>query len=219
MMSNHIFISRALSKDSIFFRLEDRGYVVDGQSLLRIQFLDIKLPQKFDAVFFYSGIAINHFFSSQAYNSDLSYGVMGQASAHKFKTQTGHKADIIGEGDMQRLYSMISEKWSGYAVLVPQATHSIQRLERLKTINCFSLPIYKNTINREIEIPETDIVLLTSPLNVEAYLAQYTHHGKALYAIGETTAKRIEELTDRLVPYCDIPSEEALYNLLLDNLT
>ena len=219
MMSNHIFISRALSKDSIFYRLEKQGYVIEGQSLINIDLLDFDIPEKFDAVFFYSGIAINHFFSSQAYSSDLSYGVMGKASALKFKTQTGHKADIIGEGDIQRLYSLISEKWSGFTVLVPQATHSIQRLERLKTINCLSLPIYKNTINSDIDIPQTDIVLLTSPLNVEAYLAQHTHHGKDLYAIGETTAKRIEELTDRLVPYCDIPSEEALYNLLLDNLT
>ncbi len=216
----HIFISRTLKADSVLYRLTDKGYTISGQSLIDIELLDFNLDETYQAVFFYSKTAIQHFFSKETYQTDLSYGVIGSASAGLFESLCGHAPHIIGHGNMKNLYHEISNAWTGLTVLIPQATQSLQRLENnVKTINCISKPIYKNLINQDIELPDAQIILLTSPMNAEAYLSLQSLEGKSLFAIGSSTAQRIEAITGLEVPYCKNPSEKSLYNLVLSKLT
>ncbi len=219
-LKGHIFISRALNEDSVLHQLAAKGYTVSGQSLINIELLDFTIDVSYQAVFFYSKTAIQHFFSTETYQGDISYGVMGSASAGLFQSLCGHAPNILGHGNMENLYDKISNTWSGLTVLIPQATQSLQRLEKnVKTINCISKPIYKNLIKQDIELPDAQIILLTSPMNAAAYLSMQSLEGKSLFAIGSSTAQRIATISGLEVPYCKNPSEKSLYNLVLSEVT
>lgn len=210
-----IFISRALSPDSPFFRLEALGYKLIDQSLLAFEFNDFSLPTTYDAIFFYSQKAVTHFFSKEKYQTHLNYGVMGQKSSQVFETITGKRPDIIGDGDYARLSEELNIHWKEAIVLCPMGSNSLHSLATLDVkLKLVPLIIYQNTKIKELDLPDCDLLIFTSPLNVEAYQDKYSLIGKSCFAIGETTAKKIMSYTNMMVPFCTEPSEEALYSLV-----
>lgn len=146
---------------------------------------------------------------------------MGKASRKTFKEITGKKADIKYDGDMNALVKKIEKKWNGYTVVFPMAKNSLHSLEK-KLISITPIPciIYDNKIDKRIKIPTADLLIFTSPLNVKAYLAQKQIKKKqSVIAIGYTTAKEIERVLDRDIPFPSKPSEKALFKLTKKILT
>ena len=82
----------------------------------------------------------------------------------------------------------------------------------------FSLPVYHNSIIEEIPNGEFDILIFTSPMNVEAWFGKRSHSQEQIIAIGHTTAKKLKEYNILDVTVSNQPSEmgmaESLHTLI-----
>jgi len=215
MKTRSIFISRTLKSSSAFLDLNAKGCKVIHRSLIDFEFLNFNNEVDFQNVFFYSQKAIKHFFSKVSYNSKIEYGVMGQKSQLVFHKETGQDPNIIGTGDRQSLIKNIETRWKGTTVLCPMGSNSIHMLSTSKLdIDLHPLIIYNNTKIKFLDLPDCEILIFTSPLNVESYCDHYSLDNKILFAIGETTANKIKKHTDQNVIYCSEPSEQSLYKLV-----
>ena len=215
----NIFISRLLTSQSPFHSLAQHDYKIYHESLIDIEPVSFQVVQNYEAVFFYSRTAIQYFFEKKPYKTDVAYGVMGQPSAKAFSENCGYKPDIIGDGNLDLLCQEILRAWAGKTILFPQAKVSLKSVEsRLPNQDCVPIIIYNNSIKTEINTPDCDIVLLTSPLNAEAYLAHFDIDNKLVLSIGSTTADYISRKTGLSTAYCKEPSMTSLYSLLLEHL-
>ena len=216
-----IFVSRPLGPESLFRQLDAAGHTVIGQSLIEFEDIAFEVPPH-DAVFFYSQRAILPYLQATGYSTDKAYGVMGPASQALFIKQTGHRAQIEGKGegqaDYEALESSINSEWAGKEVLFPVASRSMKRFKNgLPDLIQKHLVIYNNKALEKIDVPYSDILAFTSPLNVEAYCSSKKIEGtQALFAIGQTTAKKLSAYTVKKVQYCEDPSEANLYQLIAD---
>ncbi len=210
-----LFISRNLDKNSVFYRLNAEGIKVSGQSLIQFKKLDFEIPPSYDWVFFYSPFAIKTFFEKVGYSDQLSYGVMGEGSANIFKAINSSLPDYIANTSSEHIIEALKSRVQNKKLLIPRAKHSIHFLKNaFDDDQIIDLGIYSNEIKHDIDIPESDILVFTSPANVEAYFNKYDYKEEKLFAIGKTTASKIFDLTSQKVQFCPIPGIENLYNLI-----
>ena len=80
------------------------------------------------------------------------------------------------------------------------------------------LIVYENKMKANLDIRKCDILVFTSPKNFDAYIVSHHITDEKLIAIGQTTSKYIEDITNLNVPYCVNPSEQSLYALLVEQL-
>jgi uroporphyrinogen-III synthase len=84
-------------------------------------------------------------------------------------------------------------------------------------IEVLDLIVYENQVLQNPEIPETFYVVLTSPLNVQAYVAQQRlHENYRIVAIGATTANALKLLGINYFKVASQPNETALAQTILD---
>lgn len=219
-----IFISRALSPNSRFHHLTTLGHRVIGQSLLKFEFIEFALPSPLpQAIFFYSSRAIAPFLKALPYSPAIEYGVMGIGGQATFVELTGMAPEVVGSGDRNRLIQDIKSKWADKNILFPIAEYSLKSFEPdIQGLNYNYVTVYKNNIDPSIElffstnaIEAFDILVFTSPKNVESYLRNHMLANSKIFAIGRTTAAYIKSTTGQAVPFCTEPSEEALYEMVL----
>ena len=214
-----IFISRSLDKKSPFQKLKKKGIKITDTSFLTFKELSFARPPFHSAVFFYSARAITAYLTKYRYNTNLMYGVMGPSSSKVFKKLTGKEPDLIGTGEIQNLVQAINQRWTGYKVLFPKAKQSLNSLSQHNLdITSYYVNVYNNKINKKLKIPDSDILIFTSPLNFLGYLHRHSIKGKMIYAIGKTTATVINEVTGTMPSYPETPSIKELYNLVKGDL-
>lgn len=78
----------------------------------------------------------------------------------------------------------------------------------------FFIPIYRTKPERKPDIPETEVVYLTSPSNAKAYLSNHPLEGKIVIAIGTTTAEFLHTNGIEKVLIPSAPTEEHVIGLL-----
>ncbi len=216
-MTKRIFISRKLLSDSPFHDLISEGIEIYDDSLIEFNALDFKLPKKmYQNLFFYSKKGIFYFFNSQKYDPNISYGVMGESSAIYFKNITGHKPEFVGQGSPKETADSLLTKIKGQNILFVKAKNSISSIQKKLDGNVQSddLEVYSNDPKIKFELPNCDILIFTSPLNVRTYYSMYHDRGEQVLAIGSTTFKAIFECIHRKVKYPETASEYSLYNLV-----
>ena len=77
------------------------------------------------------------------------------------------------------------------------------------------LSVYSSSEKIVPSIPQADIVILTSPLNAQAWHRQYTGQPpQQLIAIGHTTAKALTALNYQEILLPQEPSEAAIFSLI-----
>lgn len=214
-----IFITREVKDNSPLMNLKDKVDIV-GQSLLRITPVPFHILPKSDWVFFYSANGVRHLvegvFNHNVYLNSLKIGVMGDGTAKVLEELTGQKADFIGSGkseDAVAFYKDLSE-----TILFIKGKNSLESVERqLDPTKVEELIVYDNVINTEVEIPEADIYIMTSPLNVEAYMTNaFCKFNTKIIAIGETTNAKLVEKGFLQASVPNTPTEEAIVSLLKD---
>lgn len=217
-MSKSIFISRELKSDSAFFNFEKAGYKLHHESLIDIKPLSFEIP-KSDWIFFYSKNGINEFFKTAKYDISIKYGVLGNSTSEYFKSKTGKTPDYTGQNNAEEIAEYYIHNASEKTVTFVKAQNSISSVEKAMhihevNIDVRGLIVYDNIIKKVITSPRCDIVCLTSPLNSKAWFEKYPHQEEMIYAIGQTTANYIESTIGLTVPYCKMPSEKSLFELV-----
>lgn len=215
MGERNIFISRYLDENSVLRQnLQSDGWKVVDESLLKISAIRFTHTPKSDWIFFSSKNAIKFFFSQDpSIHPGARFAVFGKGS-ETLLSKYGRKADFVGTGnDPVAIARRFTELVDGDIVLFPQAIDSLQTVQRWLPFNNIArnLFVYRTQVRTDFVLPETEILVFTSPSNVNAYFGKY--HIKTyqkVVAIGTTTKL---SLRSRGIRHVHIPQnfdEESL---------
>ncbi|MCE3258495.1 MAG: hydroxymethylbilane synthase [Bacteroidetes bacterium] len=173
------------------------GFEIEGKSLIEFREIKIKELPKTDWIFFSSKHAVKYFFSQKPAIEKVKFGCVGTSTSAELRAH-GHRADFIGQStDTKLVGKQFAAKVGSSKVLFPIAKDSLQSIQwqMPKRDNVINLNVYA-TLKQSVEVnPETEIVVFTSPSNVEAYFEKnkWQSHQKAV-AMGDATASALNKL-------------------------
>jgi hydroxymethylbilane synthase len=218
-----IFITRNLAPISpILIKLNSMGYEVLNESLIKISQIRFTHTPPTQWIFFSSKNAIRHFFAQEPLlNEGVKYAVMSDASA-EYLLEFNKKAGFVGEGvDV----TQIAKDFAGFikddTVLFPQAIDSLQTIQKQLSFTniCHNLFVYKTTMRTDFEMPQADLLVFTSPSNVQAYFEKYKLlKGQRVVAIGSTTFSRLKNYGVKNVGLPKSFNETGLLNAIIEQL-
>lgn len=220
-----ILITRDEEENNYIFRyLKSIGANVTGKSFIRIKPMRFSSNLMTDWVFFSSKNAVKHFFDQQPqFKKKVRFGVIGSGTEQAL-IETGHSPSFVGKGvDTQQDGKAFQEELSnGDTVLFPQSKNSIRTIQKQLefTAKVIDLYVYDTEIIEESDTIEADVVVFTSPSNVEGYFKSHRPDNEKTYiAIGKTTGKALElhQIKDYVVAWetsplalCDAITKEVL---------
>ncbi|MEZ5015296.1 MAG: hydroxymethylbilane synthase [Chitinophagales bacterium] len=190
--SGSVFITADIS-GARFDALRSTGMQVSGRSLLSFTALPFDQPAGADWYFFTSKNGV-HFFMLG--NGSIPKGVrvaaIGEETAYALKTQ-GVQVDYIGDERIAETFSGIA---AGSKVCIFGALHHADGLLQALSsdMQIMHIPVYANTIDKEVRIPEAAIYACTSPMQAEAICTHIDPQKKIFVAIGESTASYLRTL-------------------------
>ncbi|WP_200912330.1 hydroxymethylbilane synthase [Pedobacter sp. Leaf216] len=220
-----VFISREIGEHSYFRRaLENNNIEIEGRSLIRtfpiVTVLDQFILRQVDWVFFSSRNSVEYFFNLKpVLPKKTKFGVVGRGSEDALR-KFGHFADFVGEsGDITEVAEDFAQLVSGQQVLFPRAQDSLQSIQKSLPADAkiIDLPIYETVIEEDIDQSYADVLIFTSPSNVDAYFVDnLLEPGQQVIAIGNSTGKKFDEMGVKYaLPYSpdEIGLAEAVFGI------
>jgi len=226
-LPGHVFITRAVDENSYFHRaMAKHGIHVEGRSLIRvfpmINKLDPFILKYVDWIFFTSKNAIENFFRlDPRLSKRTKIAVIGRGSEETLR-QYGHAPEFSGERlgiNMKEIADEFASIASGKTVLIPRAKESLETIQKSLTpdTKVINLPVYQTSIETNVSKSNADVLIFTSPSNVEAYFVDnLVDPGQKIICIGHSTGKKIQELgLSYTLPYSpdEIGLAEAVFGL------
>ncbi|MDQ3192795.1 MAG: hydroxymethylbilane synthase [Bacteroidota bacterium] len=210
-----VFITRDISENNYFYRsLDSNRYLVTGQSLIDIKPIRFSSIPDTDWIFFSSSHAVIEFFKQKpSIKTGIKYGVIGKGTEATLNT-FDIKADFVGASAETNLVGKeFAQIADGKGVLFPQAKDSLRSVQKQLSFQTkvYDLFVYKSTSKNKITIPETDVVVFTSPSNVEAFFKHSDlSNVQRVICIGTTTAAKLKifGVSDPVLP--EYPDEAGL---------
>ncbi|MGQ7857633.1 hydroxymethylbilane synthase [Pedobacter sp. WC2501] len=220
-----VFISREIGEHSYFRRaLENNNIEIEGRSLIRtfpiVTVLDQFILKHVDWVFFSSRNSVEYFFNLKpVLPKKTKFGVVGRGSEDALR-KFSHVADFVGEsGDITEVAEDFAKLVSGQQILFPRAQDSLQSIQKSLPADAkvIDLPIYETVIEEDIDQSYADVLIFTSPSNVDAYFADnLLEPGQQVIAIGNSTGKKFDEMGVKYtLPYSpdEIGLAEAVFGI------
>jgi hydroxymethylbilane synthase len=170
------------------------GYEVEGKSLIEFKTIKIKELPETDWIFFSSKQGVRYFFNQKPKIGSVKFGCIGTSTSAELRA-LGHRADFIGQStDVKLVGKQFSSKVGNGRVLFPIARGSRQSIQwqMVKRENVFNLEVYA-TLKHSVTVGEEfDIVVFTSPSNVEAFFEKnkVLPH-QLVVAMGEATGNAL----------------------------
>jgi hydroxymethylbilane synthase len=196
-----VFITKTFNNDDYLLNaLKRLNFEVEGKSLIEFKQIRIKELPKTEWVFFSSKHAVRYFFNQNPKLENVKFGCIGTSTSAELR-KFGKRADFIGQStDIKLVGKQFSSKVGSSRVLFPIARGSMQSIQwqMVKRDNVINLEVYA-TLKHSIEISQDyEIIIFTSPSNVEAYFEKNTlHPHQKVIAMGESTGKSLEKLKFR----------------------
>lgn len=204
-LPSSVFISRDLDKNSYLARaLSKHNIAIDDRSLIKIypiiNTLDSFILKRADWIFFNSKNAIEHFFNlNPLLLKKTKIAVLGRGSESTLR-KYGRVADFSGDDlgiSTEEIAAQFAKLVDGQTVFIPRAKDSLRSIQQALTDNTtvIDMPIYETVIEENVNKSNAEVLIFTSPSNVEAYfkenLADPNQH---IICIGYSTAKSIEAM-------------------------
>jgi len=221
-----VFISRDISEQSYFRRaLEKHNIVIDARSLIRtvpvITKVDSFIFKHVDWIFFTSKNAVEYFFQLEpVLPKEVKFGVMGAGSEEMLR-RFGHASDFVGLGvNSAEVASDFAAVANGTTVLFPGAENSLRSIQQglSAETKIIDLPVYETVLEEEAIETNANVVIFTSPSNVDAYFANnLLDPYQKVIAIGNSTGKKLEEMgvNNYILPFSpdEVGLAEAVFGL------
>ncbi|RZM22494.1 MAG: hydroxymethylbilane synthase, partial [Pedobacter sp.] len=220
-----VFISREIGEHSYFRKaLEKHKIEIEGRSLIRtfpiVNKLDPFYLKNIDWIFFSSRNAVDYFFKLEpALSKKIRFGVVGRGSEDALRKHQ-HLADFVGEsGDIREIAEEFAALVAGQRVMFPRAQDSLLSIQKSlgEDTKVIDLPIYETVVEDDIDQTHADVLIFTSPSNVDAYFADnLLDPGQQVIAIGNSTGKKFEEMGVKYsLPYSpdEIGLSEAVFGI------
>jgi hydroxymethylbilane synthase len=202
-MPKKVFISRELSDHSYFKRaLKKNDIEVEARSLIRtvptIHKIDSYIFKHVDWIFFSSKNGIEYFFAlNPVLPKELKFGVVGRGSEEALK-QLEKVVSFVGESsDTNEVAEEFAAIANGASILFPSAKESLRTIQQgmSEDTKIMDLVIYETILEDNIQQSFADVMVFTSPSNVEAYFEDnLLDPGQKVVAIGKSTGKKFEEM-------------------------
>ena len=137
---------------------------------------------------------------------------MGSGSEDMLRRK-GHFVDYTGDGiDSADVAAEFAKLANGKIVLFPAAESSLRSIQKVLSLNTkiIDLPVYETILDDEVEPTGAEILVFTSPSNVDAYFANnLLDPDQKIIAIGRSTGKKLDEIGVKYtLPYS--PDETGL---------
>jgi hydroxymethylbilane synthase len=198
-----VFISRELSEHSYFRRaIEKNGVQVEARSLIRtvpvITKLDSYILKHVDWIFFSSKNAVEYFFQLEPqFPKHVKFGTMGSGSEEMLRRK-GYFTNYIGTGiDTADVAASFAKLANGSTVLFPCAEGTMRSIQQGLSADTkiIDLPVYETVLEEDVEASGADVLVFTSPSNVDAYFADNLMDPyQKVIAIGKSTGKKFDEM-------------------------
>lgn len=226
-LPSKIFISREISEHSYLRRALERHKIeIEDRSLIRtfpiVNVLDPFYLKNLNWIFFSSRNGVEYFFKLKPLLSKhIRFGVVGRGSEDELRKH-GYRADYVGEGgDIPDIAEEFAEMIKGQTVLFPRAQDSLQSIQSRvdASTKVVDLPIYETVIEEDVDQSFAEVLIFTSPSNVDAYFADnLLEPGQQVIAIGNSTGKKLDEMGVKYtLPYSpdEIGLAEAVFGIEL----
>lgn len=187
-----VFITRNL-RDTDYLKRSLTGinYSIESKSLIEFKPIPIKTLPVSDWIFFSSKHAVKYFFNQQPSIGKVKIGCVGKSTAQELR-QYGMRADFIGQSTDTKLIGKQFASITGNSkVLFPIAKESLMSIQNqlTKKENAINLPVYATLKHSYTVAPDTNIIIFTSPSNVEAFFESNTF-GAMMKAVAMGDATR-----------------------------
>jgi hydroxymethylbilane synthase len=202
-MPAKVFISREIGENSYFRKaLAKHNIEIDGRSLIRtfpiVNILDPFYLKNIDWIFFSSRNGVEYFFKlNPALSKKVKFGVVGRGSEATLR-KFGHLADFVGEsGDIVEVAEEFAKLVVGETVMFPRAQDSLLTIQKSlgDDTKIVDLPIYETVVADDIDGTTAEVLIFTSPSNVDAYFADnLLDPEQKVIAIGNSTGKKFDEM-------------------------
>lgn len=191
-----VYITRDLRDDEFFLQvLRANGCEVYGRALIETKRVPLKKVPEADWIFFSSKHAVRHFLGQAQIRPGMKIAAVGKATSEELR-KFRLRADFIGGGNDTRITAKQFAAVAGRArVLFPQAKGSLKTAQQqMPAAQVFDLVVYE-TISRPADnLPQADVLVFTSPSNVEAFFEKNTVSEKQkLVAMGHATGNALKE--------------------------
>ncbi|MBE7174797.1 MAG: hydroxymethylbilane synthase [Mucilaginibacter polytrichastri] len=220
-----VFISRELSRYSYFRRAMEKHKIhVEDRSLIRtrpvVNKVDSFIFRHVNWVFFSSKNGVEYFFNLQpVLPKKVQFGVMGRGSEDALR-RFGHPAAYVGESnDTSEIAREFAELANGSIVLFPGAKESLRTVQQAlsEETKIIDFPVYETVIEDNVSQSYADVLVFTSPSNVDAYFADnLLEPGQKVICIGKSTGKKFDEMgSSYILPFSpdEIGLAEAVFGL------
>lgn len=203
-----VLITRDLKGTSFFKNvLEGNGYKVQGVSFIEIKPVAISNFPQTDWVFFASGNAVEHFFNQNPeLKPNTKFGVLGKSTEHELKKHNRNAAFVGFVNDTKVVGKKFAKTVGTETVLFPQAKNGLRTIQQQfpEATKLVDLVVYETVKKENAAMPEAEIVVFTSPSNVESYFekGKITANQKVV-AIGKSTEKK---LIEKGIENCILPA-------------
>lgn len=207
-----VFISRYLEEDKVRSYSEIHGIEIIPQNLIQFEAAEKQTLVEADLLFFYSAKGVEYFVKVYGQDSLKKYKLacLGPA-AQKTLLEMGFSSTFTGNGELKLCKKAFNAFANNKHVLFARAANSRQSLETKDSrYSHTSVIVYSNTIRTNVSIPNADIYLFTSPLNVLAYLENGGNRYATAVAIGPTTYKSLEENSFKTIHQSETSSEKSI---------
>jgi hydroxymethylbilane synthase len=220
-----VFITRDLSAQSYFRKaLEKHGIAIEARSLIRtvpvINRFDSYILKQVDWIFFSSKNAVEYFFElGPQLPEGVKFGVMGAGSEEMLRRK-GFFTEYVGESnDTAEVAAEFAELVKGQTVLFPGAEGSLRSIQQGMSADTkiIDLPVYETVLEEDVEASNANVLVFTSPSNVDAYFANnLLDPYQQVVAIGKSTGKKFDEMGVKYtLPYSpdEVGLAEAVFGL------
>jgi hydroxymethylbilane synthase len=206
--SSSVFISRN-KKDALYFNesLENLGYQVTTQSLTRFEKIPFKGIPECSWIFFSSRNCVKYFFTQNpTIPEGVKIGSIGGSTAEAL-TKRGIESDFTGDGpDTIAIAKEFTKICGDEIILFPQSTASYRTVQKqfANQNQVIDLVVYDTIENEKANIPDTDIVVLTSPSNAILYFRKkHVLPDQVFIPIGNSTADILKQkgISNYVLPY------------------
>lgn len=220
-----IFISREVGEHNYFRKaLEKHHITIEDRSLIRtlpiVHVLDDFFLKNADWIFFSSRNGVEYFFKlNPILPKKVKFGVVGRGSEDSLR-KCGHVAHFVGEGgDIDEVARDLAKVIDGQVVVFPRAQDSLLTMQKFLTpeTKIIDLPIYETVLEEEVDGSSAEVLIFTSPSNVDAYFVDnLLEPGQKVIAIGHSTGKKFDEMgISYILPYSpdEIGLAEAVFGI------
>ena len=220
-----VFISREIGENSYFRKALVKHHIeIEGRSLIKtfpiVHVLDPFYLKNINWIFFSSRNAVEYFFKLEpVLPKKVKFGVVGRGSEESLR-KFGCVANFVGQsGDILEVATAFATLVAAQTVLFPRAQDSLLTIQKALTSSTkiVDLPIYETVIEENIDRTAAEVLIFTSPSNVEAYFAaNLLEPGQKIIAIGNSTGKKFDEMgVTYTLPYSpdEIGLAEAVFGI------